>query len=347
LVRLRRAGRLGLAIAALAAAIVVPATASAAGNTLSFDPPTSNVAAGATLDVKVMQDVAVPTSGTAVTFTFNKSVLQIASITRGPAFATAPLFLAGDAGAISNANKSGKLSGIAVAFFPPGSVPAGSQLFLTITFKAVGCGSSPLTFALSKKNDGLLDGRDKTYGAALKVDKTTNASVQVCEPGASVVPGSVSFDPNASFDAGASPSFDASASPSFDASASEAPSAVAAGGVVTPSQPPAAGSGGTTDEQSSWLTFALAGLAVAAAGLALLIVVIVLITIVAATVAAYYLLRAWRRSLRGSPQPEAAAASAPAAEPQAATDTAADPGAVESPRESPGVGAPAPNPSAG
>jgi hypothetical protein len=354
-VRLRRAAWSIVALAAAAAIIGPAGSAFAAGPTatLRLDPSTQNVANGGTFSVKVIQNASVPTSGTAVTITFNKSIAQVSTITRGAAFAQAPLYLAADATAIANANKSGKLKGVAAAFFPPGSVPAGDQEFITIGFKAVGCGALPLAFALDKRNDGMLDGRQATYGASLKITGTTGASATVCDASASQTapsPGA-SLEPGASVDAGASPSFDAGASASPDANASAVPgqSAPAGGvaGAVTPSQPPSGGSGGSvSDEQAGWLTFALAGLAVAAAGLALLIVVIVLITIVAATVAAYYLLRAWRRSVRGAGQPAAAAATAAEAAP-AGDATGVEPDAPEPVHDAPGVPSPAANPSAG
>ena len=335
----RRTARLSLFLALLVASLGIAVTANAAGNTLRLDPATSSVSSGATFNVKVIQSATVPTSGTAVSITFNKAVLQIVGISRGAAFASAPLFIAADAPAIANANKKGKLQGVAAAYFPPGSVPAGDQEFITIQFKAIACGASPLAFAMSKQNDGMLDGRAKTYGASLKIESTTGATVDVCGAGASA-PAGASSDPNSSASIDPNASIDPIASVEPSAGASEQPSQPA-GGVVTPSQAPGAGSGDVTSEQQGWLTFGLAALAVAAAGLALFIVLMILITMAAAMIGGFLLLRSWSRA-RQADAAAAAATPVPAEAEGAATE--AEAGTTE-PGQTPGE-APAGQPQA-
>lgn len=325
----RRAVRLALALALTLASVGFAGGTLAASvtGTIRLDPPTSQVANGGTVNITVISNTSVPISGLAASITFDKAILQVTSITRAPAWAHAPLFIAGDASAIATANKKGVLQAVGVSFFPPTSVPAGDQQFITVAFKAVACGTVTMTMPTGRVDSGLLDGRASTYGNAVSI-KTTGATVTVCQ-GAAGASGS----PAASGSAGpgdsgsAAPSDFGSAAPSASegsqasAAASAAPSdnsglALGAGGGT--------GSGGTTSEQNSWLTFALAALAVSAAGLALLILVLTIVAISAAVVGAIVLMRYWRRTTENDRATASAAANATSQSAPATPDAAPD-----------------------
>ena len=304
LVLSRRAKSITLALAVLGAILGLAGGATAADNTLSIDPATSDIADGATFNVRVVENATVAVSGVSATITFNKGILQVTSVTRGSAFASAPLFLAGDAAAIASANKSGKLQNVAVAFFPPTSVPAGKQEFLTVGFKAIACGTVDMTVPTGRVDATMLDGRTATYGVNLKLT-TTGATVTVCGGVAGASPGA-SDNPVPS----ESGSLDPTASASVEPSASGSPDP--AGGATASAPPPAGSVGGSTGDQSGWLNFALAALAVAAAALAALIIVMTLVAIVAAVVGAIVLIRVWRRYAEKDAQAERDAKEAPA-----------------------------------
>lgn len=313
--RPRRVVQLALATALVLASLGFAGSASAAApkGTIKLDPPTAQADNGGTVSIKVVATSPVAISGLSASITFDKNVLQVTSITRGAAWASAPLFIAADAKAISTANQKGVLQSVAASFFPPGTVPAGTQDFITVEFKATACGTVAMTMPTGRVDSAMLDGRASTYGNAVKVT-TTGATVTVCQggAGASVDPGaSGSLDPNASVDPNASPdpnaSVDPNASTDPNASASPTPSASgqAAAGVQPASSAGTGGGAGTTgaadgaaltSEQSGWMTFAMASLAVAAAGLAALILVLVFVALVAAAVGTIVVMRYWRRS---------------------------------------------------
>lgn len=304
----RRAVRLALVLALGLASVGVAEAASAASvtGTIRLDPATSQVDNGATVNITVISNTSVPTSGVSASITFNKSILQVTALQRGSAWAGAPLFIAGDAAAIAKANQKGVLQAVAASFFPPTSVPAGDQQFVTVTFKAIACGTVTLTVPIGRVDSAMLDGRSSSYGNAIPV-KSTGATITVCQgggasgspgvpgsgvPGDSGLPGpSGSLDPNASPSATgdtSSPGPSPSDSGTLAAAASSLPGDGSAGGGVA---------GGTAaTEQNSWLTFALAALAVSAAGLAVLIIVLTIVAIAAASVGAIVVIRVWRRS---------------------------------------------------
>src|SRR5262245_8116264 len=189
LTRRRQARWLGFATLALCLTIlggvtaVWPPATSAAGNTLAIEldsETAAGVARDGTFTATVVQNAEVATSGAQATLTFDAAVLEITSITRGEAYATAPLFTGAGDGAIDAANESGTLSTVAAAFLPPGSVPAGEADFLVIEFKAIGCGQTELILAEGASGATLLDGRDETYGEPLPVT-ATGASVTICD----------------------------------------------------------------------------------------------------------------------------------------------------------------------
>jgi hypothetical protein len=288
----RRGARLVLVLAVALASLGIAEGTSAASvtGTIKLDPPTTQIDNGGTFNIKVISNTTVPISGLSASILFNKAVVQVTSITRAAAWTSAPLFLAADAKAIATANQKGNLQNVAAAFFPPGTVPAGSQDFVTVAFKAIACGTVAMTVPMGRVDSSMLDGRSATYGNAIKIT-TTGATVIVCQGGAgasgSPVASSSGALPSDSLDPNASPSVAPTDSPQPDGS-SAPPSAAASAPVDT-------GSGGTTAEQSGWLTFAMAALAIAAAGLATLILVLTIAAIVAAVTGAIVVIRVWNR----------------------------------------------------
>ena len=327
----RRGFRLALVLATLLASVAIAGGASAAGatGTLRLDPATATVAQGGTFSVKVIANTSVVTSGVAASITFNKAILKVTTITRSPAWANAPAYLAGDAAAIATANQKGVLKGVSVFFFPPTTVPAGDQEFITVGFQAIGCGTVAMTLPIGKTNSDstLLDGRAATYGSAIKLT-TSGATVNVCSgvAGASGSPGaSSSGGPGDSSSPAASDSFDPNASTSPSPGAGDSSDPGASIPAPSASAPATDNASSSSSEQSGWLTFAIAALAVAAAGLATLILVLVVVAIVAAVIGGNVLIRAWRRNPDAGRSPDAGATAQPA--PDAAPTAEPGPGA--------------------
>jgi len=286
-VRIHRMGRIVTFLAVALAVLAVATGASAASNTLRIDPASTSVAEGGNFTIKVIQNASVATSGVSATITFDRTKVQVTTLTRGAPWASAPLFVAGDAAAIAAANKSGKLKNVSAAFFPPGSVPAGDAEFITIEFKAVGCGQVKLGLPVGAVDGGMLDGRTNTFGSALKVT-ATGATVTLCSAGGSASP---SLAPGGSLESG---SPDPAAETPPPAAGGYTPSAA-------PSPDPAAAGSTEQGRQDAWLTFAMAALAVAAAGLAALIALIVLAALITAVVGPILLIRYLRRNGQGTP----------------------------------------------
>jgi len=304
-VRIHRMGRIVTFLAVALAVLAVATGASAASNTLRIDPASTSVAEGGNFTIKVIQNASVATSGVSATITFDRTKVQVTTLTRGAPWASAPLFVAGDAAAIAAANKSGKLKNVSAAFFPPGSVPAGDAEFITIEFKAVGCGQVKLGLPVGAVDGGMLDGRTNTFGSALKVT-ATGATVTLCSAGGSaspsLAPGETPAAQASGDGLGATASADPMASGSPDPAAETPPPA--AGGYTpsaAPSPDPAAAGSTEQGRQDAWLTFAMAALAVAAAGLAALIALIVLAALITAVVGPILLIRYLRRNGQGTP----------------------------------------------
>jgi hypothetical protein len=135
----------------------------------------------------VIVNAAELTSGAQASITFDRTKVQVTSVAKGAAYSGAALFLGGDAGSIAKANAKGKLTTVAAAFLPPGTVALGDQDFLDIGFKATACGKVVLGLPVGAADASLLDGRDATYGKTLK-PTTTGATVQICAPGTSPAP---------------------------------------------------------------------------------------------------------------------------------------------------------------
>src|SRR5262245_11683785 len=171
--RFRRRGIVpaGLALAFLGLVVVGPTTA--AGNAFRIDLPSTTVGAHARFFVKIVQQTAVATSGAQATLSFDPSLLPVTTgQARGP-YAPAPIFVGANDAAIAAANLTGRLSTVAAAFLPPGSVPAGNAEFLEIGLRAVGCGPADLEVPAGPADAMLLDGTDRGYGETLTVNPTS------------------------------------------------------------------------------------------------------------------------------------------------------------------------------
>jgi hypothetical protein len=316
-VHVRRVVGISMMLAALLATLGVAVGAFAAGNTMRIDPATSTVAKDGTFQVKVIQAASVVTSGSQATITFDRTKVQVTTVTKGAPFVSAALFLSADPASIASANKSGKLKSVSAAFLPPGSVAAGTAEFVTVGFKATGCGDVKLGLPAGNTDAILLDGRDATYGKPLTVSATgatvtiaCDGSVAAASSSGAAASGAAPSAAAASGDVppGASPSGDVlGATATVDPGASGGPNAAATAGTSQPplkaaavvtavrSSDPGAYSGdpyGT--QQEAWLTFALAALAVAAVGLALLIVLVVAGVLITAIVGPIVLVRSPR-----------------------------------------------------
>jgi hypothetical protein len=244
------------------------------------------VAHGATFTIRVVQNASVITSGTQATVTYDQTMVQIQSVTRGKTHLAAPIFVPAPMDtAITTANKSGTLRMVATAFFPPSSVPAGNQDFLIITLKATGCGAVTFGLPVGKTGAVVLDGRTDTYGDSLKVTATgAKVTITNCVATATPTPStSAGATPSGSASTSATPSASASAAPTTSASATSGASAVEAGtntpttqptcggvaacGSIPPAAPAGNTSGGSDGGLPLWLPLLLAIPAVVIVGL--------------------------------------------------------------------------------
>src|SRR3974377_2421010 len=102
----RRAVRLALALALTLASVGFAGGTLAASVTgpIRLDPPTRQGANGGPPKIPVISNTSVPISGLAASITFDKAILQVTSITRAPAWAHAPLFIAGAASPLRTDN---------------------------------------------------------------------------------------------------------------------------------------------------------------------------------------------------------------------------------------------------
>lgn len=343
--RISRSGAFSVALLVTLATLASVGSAEAAGNTLRLEPATATVAKGATFTVTVVQDAEVATSGVQATIIFDRTKVQVTKVTRGSAWANAPLYLAGDDKAVTAANKNGKLKTVAAAHFPPGSVPKGKADFLVVELKALECGTVKLEMPVGAADASMLDGREASYGKSLKVTAVGGTVTVDCSgaaptasadaPGAATgAPTDGSADPLQPTDPAGDPTEDPLAGPTTDPVATLAPGEVGAepNGSPVPADP-ARAVVIATEAQEGWLTFALGALAVAAAGLALLIVLVVIAALVAAFVLPIVLLRYWRRASSGSPGPGDPAG------PGAGGGATRDDGDIVAGTDDPGVGA--------
>ena len=191
-----------MAVALLTA--TVPGPAAAADAMLRIEPVDVKVLEGAEFTIRIVQDASVATSGAQATLEFDPKILHIASVTPGAAYADAALFLPTDMAAdVESANQTGKLVQVALAFTPPGSVPAGPAAFLVVRFRAVGCGISPLKLPSGGPRDAqMIDGRADSYGVEVAPLMTVAGSVTTCVAAGDVTSTSDEPTPVASAGAG-------------------------------------------------------------------------------------------------------------------------------------------------
>jgi hypothetical protein len=191
------------------------------------------VTQGGSFSVKVIANATVGMSGVQATVTFDKTKLQLTTATRAAAWDGAAILQPANlATAITTANTSGKFKKIAAAFLPPDFLPSGDQDFLSLTFKAIGCGPATIGLPIGPEDGLVLDGSDATYGATVKGTKGVGATVTI--GGCTAAP-----SPSAGASAAASASPGASAAPT-DAAASASPSDAAPS--ATPTDPAASAS---------------------------------------------------------------------------------------------------------
>jgi hypothetical protein len=187
-VQIRRSLAMGAGLAVAMAMTVAGGPALAADPSLRIDPPVVNAGQGLIFTIRVMQDAAVPTSGAEATITFDPTILQVADVSLGSDYASAPIFLPQDlAAAIQKANLGGRLATVAAAFTPPGSVAAGPAEFLLVKFHVVGCGKTELKLPIGSVDAAMIDGRPDTYGNSVPVT-TAGAEVTTCVAADGVTP---------------------------------------------------------------------------------------------------------------------------------------------------------------
>src|SRR5262245_17867812 len=94
----RSVGSVGLVVAL--AGLLAGAPVAAAGNTLRVEPSTATLPVGELVDIRLVQNAEVPTSGVQATVEFDPNLLQLEAIDLGAAYASAMLFVAADKGSI-------------------------------------------------------------------------------------------------------------------------------------------------------------------------------------------------------------------------------------------------------
>ena len=281
----RRSVVAAMAIVALATLAAV-GSAAAAGATMRIMPASQTVAKGASFTVRVVENNAGPTIGTQVTVTFDRTKAQITAVTWGAPFANAPVLIPTDmAGAIAQANSTGKLHQLAASFLAPtDSVPAGDADVLSITFNAIACGNIPLGLPVGPYDASMLDGNEATVGNTLPVT-TSGGSVTVDCGGAA----SSSASPTASSADSPTPTASSADSPTPGASSADSPTP-GASAEATPTDAPPVDEGASAEASSAaspvpgaassssgpgggppiWLPLALSIPAIAIVGLGLL-----------------------------------------------------------------------------
>jgi hypothetical protein len=133
----------------LIATVFVPATAFAAGSgTLSLSQAAITTTTGSTFSVDVQTQASVALSGAAASIDFDRTKLQIVSVTRGADWNVAgTAWVDATVSTIAIANSTGHLSAVS-AFFTDGtsSITASTNKVLaTVTFFAIATGASNIT----------------------------------------------------------------------------------------------------------------------------------------------------------------------------------------------------------
>lgn len=162
------------------------------GNSLRIEPTSTSIDHNGTFSVRVVQHAEVPTGGITATLFFDPTILQVTSVTRSNAYAAADFTLqprdtSAFNDAISEANATGALYWVKAQLPQGASLPAGEEDFITVQFKAIACGATPLLLPNDTTDSVLLDGRAGNSGTALAI-RTIDGNVQVCAPQATSAP---------------------------------------------------------------------------------------------------------------------------------------------------------------
>ncbi|HWT50026.1 MAG TPA: cohesin domain-containing protein [Mycobacterium sp.] len=152
----------------LVASVLVPATALAASSgTMSLSPNTVSTTVGSTFTVTINSQASVPMSGASAGIDFDKTKLQIVSVTKGADWgASSASWVLPSVATIATANNSGHLPAIA-AYFSDGtsSLPGTTAALAQVTFFATATGTPSLSLSSSGPDAAsILDGTAATYG---------------------------------------------------------------------------------------------------------------------------------------------------------------------------------------
>lgn len=152
-------------VAAAATLLGLSKVSADAAATLSVNPASQTTQPGAAVVIVIHQNASVTTAGAQASIHFDASQLQIDSVTRGSAYALANALYMGVGGqstaqAIAQANMTGTLPNVAVAFTSPGftAVPTGDQEAIVINAHATAGASGDTHITLSDLE--MLDAND-------------------------------------------------------------------------------------------------------------------------------------------------------------------------------------------
>ena len=182
-------GALALSAVLLVATVLVPATAFAAGNTISVSPATTTISpagsTGSTFTVSVNANAAVAISGAGAALSFDNTKLQLTALAKDAAVnADGPDTWAGwpSGGAsgmttfIANANAAGQIPTIAWAFSAFSEAAGADHGIFSATFQVIAAGDTALVPVIVPGVGGMLDGTPgPTFGDPLAVTATSGA----------------------------------------------------------------------------------------------------------------------------------------------------------------------------
>jgi len=184
-------GALALSAVLLVATVLVPATAFAAGNTISVSPATTTISpagsTGSTFTVSVNANAAVAISGAGAALSFDNTKLQLTALAKDAAVnADGPDTWAGwpSGGAsgmttfIANANAAGQIPTIAWAFSAFSEAAGADHGIFSATFQVIAAGDTALVPVIVPGVGGMLDGTPgPTFGDPLAVITVVNGRV--------------------------------------------------------------------------------------------------------------------------------------------------------------------------
>jgi phosphate transport system permease protein len=235
------------------------ATATDPGVSIRVDPPTQTVSPGQTFTVNLIQSAPAATTGAQANLTFDPKQLQIKDFALGCVYTAAnAVFAYGNAdmgtagnkqGTIDRANKWGTLENAAGFLLPgSGSIPAGDQLFLAITFVARSGTGNPITLGLGRgsmigETGNALD-PELINGSVTVSGSGAGASGGPASPGAGSASAAPSSAPSSSPTTPVASAGSAAPASSQGATASETPGSSAGAAGCAPSQSSSPGTGG-------------------------------------------------------------------------------------------------------